>query len=58
MYRKNKKRTIRLCRNCMEEMEYCNGKQRKILVYVNPKDEKESFCSFCKTSGHDSIFIL
>ena len=57
-YRNNKKRTIRICRDCMMDYEYCNGKQNARMVYVNSKDEKESYCNFCKTSGHDSLFII
>lgn len=56
--KRSKKRTIRICRYCLQDMEYCNGNQRKYLVYVNPKDEKESSCNFCKASGFDSLFIV
>ena len=56
--RRTKKREVKLCRECLQSLEYNCGKQRSIQIWVNPKDEKESFCNFCKNSGFDSLFII
>ena len=54
----NKKRTIKLCRDCFSAYEYHNGKQNAVMLWVNPKDPEESFCAFCKNSGFDTLYKI
>ena len=58
MRRSYKKRTIRVCEYCLQEIEYHDGKQRYTHVWVDEDDENESRCDFCKESGFDSIYII
>ena len=58
MKRGYKKRTIRICEWCYQSIEYHNGKQLSVHIWVNPKDEKESFCQFCKQGGFDSLYVI
>lgn len=59
-YGKSKRRAepIRVCRYCLQEIEYSMGKQSKHIVYVNEHDDNESRCAWCKESGNGTLFVL
>ena len=49
---------IRVCRYCLQEIEYAMGKQSKYIAYVDEQNENESKCAWCKESGNDTLFVL
>lgn len=53
-----RKKTIRVCEWCYQAIEYHNGRQRSIHVWVDSDDETESRCDFCKESGFDNLYII
>ena len=58
MNRERKKRTIRVCEWCYQEIEYHSGRQRSAHIWVDSDDDKESFCDFCKESGFDNLYVI
>ena len=49
---------IRVCRYCLQEIEYSCGKQHKLQVWTDPHDDKNNRCEWCKESGNDSLYEL
>lgn len=53
-----RKKTIRVCEWCYQAIEYHNGRQRSVHVWVDSDDKTESRCDFCKESGFDNLYII
>ena len=53
-----KKNKMYVCEHCLYGIEAHEGTRRKLQIFVDEEDEKESFCDWCEESGFDTLYEI